>query len=121
MKILSHIVQVLKGNRSNPENATDYVPYNTYDWREPLLIEAARKHGRPFKCAGDELPREIILGGKELVAVDAETRMMHGSAQATVARKRTQSVLARLSDSSVLGLHRQRQCELSNSVEEKGF
>ena len=120
MKILNHIVQAFKGSRSNPQSATEYVPCETVDWREPLLIEAARKHGKPFKCAGDELPREIILGGKELIVVGAETRMMHGSAQATVARKRVRSVLERLSDPSILG-QRGRRHEVGDPVIEKEF
>ena len=118
MKILSHIVQALKGSKSSPEDVTEYVPCNTADWREPLLLEAARKHGKPFKCAAHELPREIILGGKELIVVGAETRMMHGSAQATVARKRVRTVLERLSDASMLGL-RGGEHEIADCVAEK--
>src|SRR5205085_9997196 len=67
MKLFKQIVQVFKGSRSNPETASEYVPCHSCDWREPLLIEAARKHGKPFKCAGDDLPREVILGGRDLV------------------------------------------------------
>ena len=122
MKILSHIMQAFKGSRSRRDSSGRDAPYDTVDWREPLLIAAARKHGKPFKCAGDELPREIILGGKELVVVGDDTRTMHGSAQSTaVQHRRAQSVLARLSDSSVLSLQVQGRRELSRSVEEKEF
>ena len=31
------------------------------DWRNAKLLEAARKHGRPFKCAAENMPREIVL------------------------------------------------------------
>lgn len=31
------------------------------DWRKRKLAEAAEKYGKPFKCAGEHLPREIIL------------------------------------------------------------
>ena len=107
MKILTRIVQVFKASRSNPEDLDEYVPYSTYDWRVPLLIEAARKHGKAFKCAGDELPREIMLRGKELVEVGVETQTMHGSAQPTEAqRKRAESALERLSHFAVLSAQR---------------
>jgi hypothetical protein len=103
MKILTRIVQVFKASRSSTEELDEYVPYSTYDWRVPLLIEAARKHGKAFKCAGDEMPREIMLRGKELVEVDVETHTLRGSAQPTEAqRKRAESALARL---AVLSLH----------------
>lgn len=103
MKLFKQFVQVFKGSRSNPETASQYVPSRSCDWREPLLIEAARKHGKPFKCAGDELPREIILGGRDLVVVGDETRKMEGSPRAILPRpKRVQSVLARLANSNVL-------------------
>ncbi|MDB5924089.1 MAG: hypothetical protein JWN13_3025 [Betaproteobacteria bacterium] len=103
MKLFNHIVQTLTG--STPHADDDYVPGNTYDWREPLLVEAARKHGKPFKCAGGELPREVMLRGKDLVVVDVETRALHGSAQLThsfVQSKRGESALARLAGSGVL-------------------
>jgi len=106
MKILTRMVQVFKASRSNPEDSDEYVPYETYDWREPLLLEAARKHGKAFKCAGDELPREIMVRGKELIAVGVEAHTMHGSAQPAAGQsKRARSALARLSDFAVLGLH----------------
>jgi hypothetical protein len=106
MKLFSHIVQAFKGSKS--KNDSDYVPGATFDWREPLLVEAARKHGKPFKCAGGELPREIMLGGRDLVVIDFEKRM-HGSVyptETTVQRKRGQSALARLAGSDVLTLER---------------
>lgn len=107
MKILTRIVQVFKASRSNAEDSAEYVPYSTYDWRVPLLIEAARKHGKAFKCAGDELPREIMLRGKELVEVGVETQTMHGSAQPTEAqRERAESALERLSHFAVLSAQR---------------
>jgi hypothetical protein len=103
MKLFNHIVQALKGSTHQADD--DYVPGNTYDWREPLLVEAARKHGKPFKCAGSELPREVMLGGKDLVVVDVETCNLHGSARMThslTQRKRGESALARLAGSGVL-------------------
>ena len=118
MKILSHLVHAFKGTRS--EDSNDYVPYETFDWREPLLVEAARKYGKPFKCAAHELPREVMLGGKDVVVVGVQSHPMQGSAGAAVVQsKRAQSVLARLSDSSILGLHRQRQRALHEAALEQ--
>ena len=103
MRLFNHIVQAFKGSRAT-DDTTEYVPHASYDWRGPLLLEAARKHGKPFKCAGDDLPREIILGGKELVVVGADMYAMQGSAQPNCGpSKRVQSVLARLSGSEIIG------------------
>ena len=115
MKILTRIAQVFRASRSNDDESAEYVPYSTYDWREPLLIEAARKHGKAFKCAGDELPREIMLRGKELIEVGVGAHTMHGSAQSTVPqRKRAESTFARLSDFAVVSLHPKGEVEPSS-------
>lgn len=34
------------------------------DWRKKKLAEAAKKYGRPFRCAGEEMPRLVMLRGK---------------------------------------------------------
>jgi hypothetical protein len=34
------------------------------DWRKRKLVEAAQKYGRPFKCAGDDLPHEVVMPGR---------------------------------------------------------
>ena len=119
MSILGQLVQVFKANRSAVRE--HYACYDRYDWREPLLIEAARKHGKPFKCAGNELPREIILAGKELVVVGVEDHPIQVAAEPVLPqRKNAQPILARRADSSILGLHRQRQqVELTRSLEEQ--
>ena len=109
MKLFNHIVQAFKGSKS--ETDSEYVPDTRFDWREPLLVEAARKHGKPFKCAGGELPREIMLGGKDLVVIDCENRILHGSVHPTATsahRKRGESALARLAGSGVLMLDQQQ-------------
>jgi hypothetical protein len=117
MKILTRIAQVFRASRANEEESAEYVPYSTYDWREPLLIEAARKHGKAFKCAGDELPREIMLRGKELVEVGVGAHTMHGSAQLTVPQRQgAESTFARLSDFAVVSLHGKSEIEPSNSL-----
>jgi hypothetical protein len=43
----------------------------TVDWRKEQLAAAAKKYGRPFKCAADDMPREVFVGGRYVVAVDA--------------------------------------------------
>ena len=32
------------------------------DWRKRRLAEAAERHGKPFKCAGADLPHELLNG-----------------------------------------------------------
>ena len=76
VRILNHILRALHGSGTRAE---DDAVYYYEDWRRPLLAEAARKHGKPFKCAGDELPREVILGGKDLVVVDFDPCDVSGS------------------------------------------
>ena len=41
----------------------DHVPVaaGTSDWREERLKQAQERYGRPFKCAGAELHREILV------------------------------------------------------------
>jgi hypothetical protein len=39
------------------------------DWRTARLAEAAQRHGKPFKCASDALPREVLKGGTHRIAV----------------------------------------------------
>lgn len=41
------------------------------DWRKERLAAAASKYGRPFKCAGEDMLREVFVGGGELVTVSA--------------------------------------------------
>ena len=37
------------------------------DWRKRKLEEAALKYGRPFKCAGDDMPHEVVMRGRIVV------------------------------------------------------
>ena len=39
------------------------------DWRATRLAEAAQRHGKPFKCASDALPREVLKGGTHRITV----------------------------------------------------
>jgi len=121
MKLLSHLVQAFKGTRSTPaEEPAEYQGYNTADWREPLLMEAARKHGKPFKCASDELPREIMLGGKRLVIVGADSRVMQGSAPSQAQRDRAQLAFTCLAHSARRARHSGRR-ESAPSLQEQEF
>jgi len=41
----------------------DHLPLTQADdWRKRRLIEAAERHGKPFKCAGADLPHELLNG-----------------------------------------------------------
>jgi hypothetical protein len=46
------------------------------DWRKHKLAEAAQKYGRPFKCAGDDMPHEVVMRGRIVVHDD---RKLQGS------------------------------------------
>ena len=50
-----------------------YVPPPSTDWRARKLAQAAQKYGRPFKCAGGDMPRQIVQRDR-VVIVDAEHR-----------------------------------------------
>jgi len=39
----------------------DHLPLKQSDeWRRSRLIEAAERHGKPFKCAAADLPHEML-------------------------------------------------------------
>ena len=40
------------------------------EWRKRKLKEAAQKYGRPFKCAGDEMPREVVRRGQIITVAE---------------------------------------------------
>jgi hypothetical protein len=50
----------------------------TGDWRKRKLEEAAQKYGRPFKCAGDDMPHEVVMRGRIVVHDD---RKLQGSTE----------------------------------------
>jgi hypothetical protein len=71
MNIFRRVAQILKVNAPSqnvPANR-DVAGRASDDWRAKRLAEAAQKYGKPFKCASDDMPREVIVGGKHLVAV----------------------------------------------------
>lgn len=62
MSVFGTIKRALIGDPGDPA-VLDHVPVTgAQDWREAKLVEAAKRHGRPFKCAGDGVPREVLLG-----------------------------------------------------------
>ncbi|HEV7800093.1 MAG TPA: hypothetical protein VGP15_03360 [Burkholderiales bacterium] len=72
MEILSRILRIFR--RHDPYNVTslvlDHIPLNSSaDWRKQKLVEAAQRHGKPFKCAGDDMPREVLVDAQEVKAV----------------------------------------------------
>lgn len=62
MDVLRRIFRRPSGRIEVP-GIIDHMPVNgdSGDWREERLKEAQQRHGRPFKCAGAELPREILV------------------------------------------------------------
>ena len=64
--ILKRLFQTLRGSsRYDDERHTlDHVPFkSSNDWRTQRLAEAALRHGKPFKCAGVNMPREVLTRG----------------------------------------------------------
>jgi hypothetical protein len=63
-----------KGSYDETPHVLDHVPLGASgDWRKERLAEAAQKHGKPFKCAGQDMPREVIVCSKGVV-LPASTR-----------------------------------------------
>ena len=48
------------------------MPEASEDWRKRKLAEAAQKYGRPFKCAGDDMPHEVVMRGRIVISDDAK-------------------------------------------------
>jgi hypothetical protein len=62
MDMLGRIFKRPSGRIEVP-GVIDHVPVDagSSDWREDRLKQAQERYGRPFKCAGAELPREILV------------------------------------------------------------
>jgi hypothetical protein len=72
MNIFKRVAQILQAGRTlhdSPGSAERKSVRKPDDWRQQRLAEAAQKYGKPFKCASNDLPREVIVGGKHLVEV----------------------------------------------------
>ena len=41
----------------------------TKDWRDEAVKAAAAKHGKPFECGPDGVPREVLIGSKQTLTV----------------------------------------------------
>lgn len=70
MNVFRSIARALRPRRRYAvPSLLDHVPIETSsDWRRNRLTEAAQKHGKPFKCAAAEMPREVMIGGSHDVA-----------------------------------------------------
>ena len=70
MNIVRVIARALRfrGTREGPP-VIDHVSMTepAGDWRKRKLAEAAQKYGRPFKCAGDDMPHEVVMRGRIVV------------------------------------------------------
>jgi hypothetical protein len=60
----------LSMNSKRDADVLDHVRIHVADdWRAARLAEAAQRHGKPFKCASDALPREVLMGRTSQIAV----------------------------------------------------
>lgn len=63
------ILRALRGEQSDPDVVEHVKTKASRDWRAKKLKEAAAKHGKPFKCGPDVLPRERIEKNGAIVEV----------------------------------------------------
>lgn len=71
MNILAAIMRHLTGERSDPM-CLDNVPVSALDcvdWRDEAVKKAAERHGKPFLCAADGVPRERFVGVEKQIEV----------------------------------------------------
>lgn len=67
MNLLTTIKRALTGDVGEPA-LLDHVPVSgAPDWRAEKLKAAAERHGKPFRCAADGLPRELQKDGATVV------------------------------------------------------
>lgn len=76
---LQGILSALKRAFAYPDDAIiDHVPVQRTkpkrNWRERALAKAAAKYGKPFRCAGKEFNREVMLTPGEFRSVKAEAK-----------------------------------------------
>ena len=72
-----NVLKALCGSRRSSWDSREIAAEGLYapdkpacpDWRKERLAIAASKYGRPFKCAGQDMPREVFVGGRVLVIV----------------------------------------------------
>ena len=77
MNIFRRIARTFR-RESDPHRTAAVIDYlrdsgGSGDWRKRKLEEAAQKYGRPFKCAGEDMPHEIMLRDR-IVMVAERTR-----------------------------------------------
>jgi hypothetical protein len=78
MNILRRIARTFRGE-SDPHHTAAVIDDlrdtgGSGDWRKRKLEEAAQKYGRPFKCAGDDMPRETMLRDRIVTTADPTPR-----------------------------------------------
>ena len=75
MRFLNALKRALLGDSAEPvvlDHADIAIRDSALDWRDAKLQEAAARYGKPFKCCAPSVPREVLVGGKELVTVAAD-------------------------------------------------
>lgn len=61
MSLLTNIKRAFVGDPGEPA-VLDHMPVTGgADWREAKLAEAARRHGKAWKCGPDSLPHEVMV------------------------------------------------------------
>lgn len=75
MSLFTSIKRAFIGDPGEP-TTLDHVPVSgTSDWREAKLAEAARRYGKPFKCAGDGVLRQVRKQGVDVIVVPNVTKL----------------------------------------------
>jgi hypothetical protein len=62
MKLLDRLFRPEAAASYELSHVLDHVPLGASndDWRKARIVEAAQKHGKPFKCAGADVPHEVL-------------------------------------------------------------
>lgn len=62
MKLIDRLFGPEAAASYEPSQVLDHVPLSAPDddWRKARIIEAAQKHGKPFKCAAADVPHEVL-------------------------------------------------------------
>lgn len=88
MNPLRALLRMFSADSAGDPCLLDHVPVSgAPDWRETKLKAAAERHGKPFRCAADGLPRERIESGTPVVVGEAAPKKRPAAALEFVRRK----------------------------------
>jgi hypothetical protein len=79
MNILRRIAGTFR-RKSDPHRVPPLIDYlrdsgGSGDWRKRKLEEAAQKYGKPFKCAAEDMPHEIVLRDRIVMIAERTPRL----------------------------------------------